>query len=114
MCARFTLRRRLNLIIQELSDLLPRHPGLFDWDLTRAYNICPTQKVAPVRPTADAGGRELVALKWHYRPLNNLVQWPVALHPSVHRPIAGTGRTRTLRPQLAIGGLGLSTADLPR
>jgi hypothetical protein len=31
MCARYTLRRRLNLIIQELEGLLPRHPGLFDW-----------------------------------------------------------------------------------
>src|SRR5215207_2799445 len=64
MCARFTLRRRLNLIIQELEGLLPRHPGLFDWDPTPAFNICPTQTVAAVRPTADAGGRELVPLKW--------------------------------------------------
>jgi hypothetical protein len=63
MCARFTLRRRQNLVIQELSDLLPRHPGLFDSDPTPPYNICPTQKVAPVRPNADAGGRELVPLK---------------------------------------------------
>src|SRR2546430_1934658 len=55
MCAPFTLRRQLNLIVQELADLLPRHPGLFDWDPTPAFNICPTQKVAAVRPTTDAG-----------------------------------------------------------
>jgi putative SOS response-associated peptidase YedK len=48
----------------ELGDLLPRPPSLFEWDPTPAYNIAPTQLLAAVRPTADAGGRELVALKW--------------------------------------------------
>jgi putative SOS response-associated peptidase YedK len=37
-------------------------PG--DWDPTPAYNVCPTQKVAATRPTADAGRYELVPLKW--------------------------------------------------
>ena len=64
MCARNTLRRRLNLVIQELEGLLPRHARLFDWEPTPAFNVCPTQKVAAVRPTADAGGRELVPLRW--------------------------------------------------
>jgi hypothetical protein len=29
MCARFTLRRRLNLVMKELAEMLP--VGLFDW-----------------------------------------------------------------------------------
>jgi putative SOS response-associated peptidase YedK len=62
MCARFTLRRSLNLVVKELADTLD--VGLFDWDPGPAYNICPTQKVTAVRPTADAGRFELVPLKW--------------------------------------------------
>jgi putative SOS response-associated peptidase YedK len=62
MCARFTLRRRLNLVMKELAEMLP--VGLFDWDPPPRYNIAPTQQVAAVRATADAGARELVALKW--------------------------------------------------
>lgn len=62
MCARFTLRRRLNLIMQELADTLP--VGLFDFDPEPAFNISPTQKVAAVRATPDAGRNELVLLKW--------------------------------------------------
>jgi putative SOS response-associated peptidase YedK len=62
MCARFTLRRGLNLIIKEMAELLLRQPDFFDW-LPR-YNIAPTQLVAAVRPTANTGGRELVPLKW--------------------------------------------------
>ena len=38
--------------------------GLFDWHPEPRYNIAPTQKVAAVRATADAGGRDLVPLKW--------------------------------------------------
>src|SRR5258708_5840434 len=64
MCACFTLRRRLNLVIQELAEMLPGHSGLFDWDPTPAFNVCPTQLVAAVRPTADAGAPEVVPLKW--------------------------------------------------
>jgi putative SOS response-associated peptidase YedK len=62
MCARFTLRRRLNLVMKELAEMLP--VGLFDFDPEPAYNIAPTQKVAAVRATADAGKNELVPLKW--------------------------------------------------
>jgi putative SOS response-associated peptidase YedK len=62
MCARFTLRRRLNLVVKELAERLP--VGLFDWDPLPRYNIAPTQLVAAVRPTADAGRREVVPLKW--------------------------------------------------
>jgi putative SOS response-associated peptidase YedK len=68
MCARFTLRRRLNLVIQELAELMPQ-PGLFDWDPTPCFNVAPTQRVAAVRATADAGGRELVPLKWGLIPM---------------------------------------------
>ena len=38
--------------------------GLFDFDPEPAFNIAPTQKVAAVRATADAGKNELVPLKW--------------------------------------------------
>jgi putative SOS response-associated peptidase YedK len=38
--------------------------GLFDDDPDPAYNISPTQKVAAVRTTADAGRHEIVSLKW--------------------------------------------------
>jgi hypothetical protein len=62
MCVRFTLRRGLNLIINEIVELLLPQADLFEW--TPRYNIAPTQLVAAVRPTADAGGRELVPLKW--------------------------------------------------
>jgi putative SOS response-associated peptidase YedK len=62
MCARFTLRRRLNLVMKELAKMLP--VGLFDWDPEPRYNIAPTQQVAAVRITADAGKYELVPLRW--------------------------------------------------
>src|SRR5262245_43497641 len=64
MCARFTLRARLNVALQQMHDLMLGEGTDYDWDPTPAYNICPTQNVAAVRPTADAGGRELVPLKW--------------------------------------------------
>jgi putative SOS response-associated peptidase YedK len=62
MCARFTLRRRLNLVMQELADALP--VGLFDFDPEPAFNVCLTQTLAAVRATPDAGKNELVPLKW--------------------------------------------------
>src|SRR6476646_7459255 len=64
MCARFTLRRRLNLVLQELAELMLDEASLADWDPPPRYNIAPTQLVAAVRATADAGRRELVPLKW--------------------------------------------------
>jgi putative SOS response-associated peptidase YedK len=62
MCARYTLRRPLNLVMKELADTLP--VSLFDWNQVARFNIAPTQQVAAVRATADAGGREVVPLKW--------------------------------------------------
>jgi putative SOS response-associated peptidase YedK len=53
MCARFALRRRLNLAIEELAEMLP--VGLFDFDPEPAYNFGPTQMVAGVHAVADAG-----------------------------------------------------------
>jgi putative SOS response-associated peptidase YedK len=64
MCARFTLRRRLNLLIQQMTELLLDEGMLYDWDPPPAYNICPTQRITAVRAAADAGRRELVPLKW--------------------------------------------------
>jgi len=62
MCVRFTRRRRLNLVMKELAEMMP--VGLFDWGPEPRYNIAPTQQVAAVRATADAGQREVVPLKW--------------------------------------------------
>jgi hypothetical protein len=62
MCARFTLRRPLAQVADELAQTLPL--GLFDWDQQPRYNIAPTQAVAAVRTASDAGRFELVPLKW--------------------------------------------------
>jgi putative SOS response-associated peptidase YedK len=64
MCARFNLRRRLNLLIQEMAELMLDEGVLYDWDPPPRYNIAPTQLVAAVRAGADAGRRELAPLKW--------------------------------------------------
>jgi putative SOS response-associated peptidase YedK len=61
MYARFTLRRRLNLVIKELAEMMP--VGLFDFDPEPLYNIAPTQQAATIRATADAGRREVDPLK---------------------------------------------------
>jgi putative SOS response-associated peptidase YedK len=102
MCARFTIRRRLNLMMQELADLLPGYDGLFDWDPTPAFNICPTQTVAAVRPTAAAGGRELVPLKWRLiRPGRRTRRSPPgAFTPEARR----SPRSRPSGPRLGGGG----------
>jgi len=62
MCARYALRRPLNLVMKELADTLP--VSLFDWNQVPRYNIAPTQNVPAVRAAADTGGREVVPLKW--------------------------------------------------
>jgi putative SOS response-associated peptidase YedK len=48
--------------MKELAEMLP--VGLFDFNPEPAYNIAPTQTVAAVRATADAGKNELIPLKW--------------------------------------------------
>jgi putative SOS response-associated peptidase YedK len=64
MCARFTLRRRLNLLVQQMAELMLDEGVLYDWDPPPRYNIAPTQPLAAVRAGADTGRRELVPLKW--------------------------------------------------
>ncbi len=64
MCARHALRARLNRSLQKMAELGLDASDLDGWDRPPAYNICPTQHVATVRPTADAGRRDLVPLKW--------------------------------------------------
>jgi putative SOS response-associated peptidase YedK len=64
MCDRFTLRRRLNLLVQQMAELLLDAGVLDDWDPPPRYNVAPTQPVAAVRAGADAGRRELVPLQW--------------------------------------------------
>jgi putative SOS response-associated peptidase YedK len=48
--------------MKELADTLP--VSLFDFNAEPAFNISPTQKLAAVRATPDAGKNELVPLKW--------------------------------------------------
>lgn len=62
MCARFTLRRRLNLVMKELAESLP--VGLSDWYPGPEFNIAAARTVAAGRPTADTGKNERVPLKW--------------------------------------------------
>ena len=57
MCGRFTLRAPPQAVAQafglvDVPELLPR------------FNITPTQPVAVVRQTPQAGGRELAWLRW--------------------------------------------------
>jgi putative SOS response-associated peptidase YedK len=57
MCGRFTLRARLNRVVQEL-DLF----GEVEWD--PRYNIAPTQNVAVVRREEDTGRRACALARW--------------------------------------------------
>lgn len=57
MCGRYTLRARLNQLLQIYG-------AQSEVELTPRYNIAPTQDVAAVRSTADANARELVLLHW--------------------------------------------------
>jgi putative SOS response-associated peptidase YedK len=57
MCGRFTLRTRLNRVLQEMGiDEAP------DWE--PRFNIAPTQPVPVVRAAADAGRRTCDLLRW--------------------------------------------------
>ena len=58
MCGRFTLRAKLNLLLQQFA---AETSELEDWPVR--YNIAPTQDVLAVRGTDD-GKRELVPLRW--------------------------------------------------
>jgi putative SOS response-associated peptidase YedK len=64
MCARYTLTRRLNLLVQEMAELMLDEGAPADYNQPPRYNISPTHQVAAVRPAADAGRRELVPLRW--------------------------------------------------
>src|SRR5262249_5128296 len=64
MCARLNPRRRLNLLVPQIAELMRDQGVLHDWAPPPGYNIAPTQPVAAVRATADAGRRELVPLRW--------------------------------------------------
>ena len=57
MCGRYTLRTRLNQLLQIYG-------AQSEVELTPRYNIAPTQDVAAIRATADATSRELVLLHW--------------------------------------------------
>ena len=57
MCGRYTLRARLNQLLQIYG-------AQSDVELEPRYNIAPTQDVAAVRATSDATARELVRLHW--------------------------------------------------
>ncbi|RCS53950.1 SOS response-associated peptidase [Bremerella cremea] len=57
MCGRYTLRARLNQLLQIYA-------AESDVELEPRYNIAPTQDVATVRSTADSATRELALLHW--------------------------------------------------
>lgn len=59
MCGRYTLRTRLNNALLQLEA-----ENRIEGEWRERYNIAPTQQVAIVRPDADTGKRELVALRW--------------------------------------------------
>ena len=86
MCCRFTLRTKLNILLQEFHAEL-RH----ELQLPPRYNIAPTQDVAVVRPSE--AGRELTLMRWGLIPswtkdpkkaplLNNARSETVAEKPS--------------------------------
>src|SRR5690606_5356618 len=80
MCGRYTLRSKLNLILdtfglQKTFDFAPR------------YNIAPTQSVPVIRQTDE--GRELVSMRWGLVP-------PWADGPSSGMPVINA-RSETAR-----------------
>jgi len=58
MCGRFTLRAKLNLLLQQFA---VETSEIDDWP--PRYNIAPTQDVLAVR-SAENGKRELIPLRW--------------------------------------------------
>ena len=62
MCGRFTLRRKLNLLLQEFDADIRGEP----FDLFERYNICPTNRVPVIRQTDS--GRELLRMQWGFVP----------------------------------------------
>lgn len=57
MCGRYTLRTRLNQLLQ-----LFEARSEIDWE--PRYNIAPTQQIAAIRSAVDSPTRELVSLRW--------------------------------------------------
>src|SRR5690606_34848571 len=57
MCGRYTLRTRLNRLLQIYA-------AESEAELEPRYNIAPTQDVAAVRSISDSNARELVLLHW--------------------------------------------------
>ena len=57
MCGRYTLRTRLNRLLQIYA-------AESEAELEPRYNIAPTQEVAAVRTLSDSTSRELVLLHW--------------------------------------------------
>ena len=62
MCGRFTLRRKLNLLLQEFDADIRGEP----FDLFERFNICPTNRVPVIRQTDS--GRELLRMQWGFVP----------------------------------------------
>jgi putative SOS response-associated peptidase YedK len=61
MCARYTLRTKLSLLVQHFELALDRLPP--DFELVPRYNIAPTQEAVIVRLNAQ-GSRELALARW--------------------------------------------------
>jgi len=60
MCGRYTLRTKLNLLLDQFAAEMAEAQV---WDQPR-YNVAPSQEVLAVRGPEPGAKRQLVALKW--------------------------------------------------
>jgi putative SOS response-associated peptidase YedK len=63
MCGRYTLRTKLNLLLDQFAAELA-----YESEYDARFNIAPTQVVPPVR-LSDNGKRQLVGLRWGLIPV---------------------------------------------
>jgi putative SOS response-associated peptidase YedK len=61
MCGRFTLRARLNRLLQQFAA-----EAQDDFEITQRYNVCPMTNNSVIRQTT--GNREMVSMKWGFIP----------------------------------------------
>lgn len=64
MCGRYTLRTKLNVLLQQFAAELAE-----EIDYRPRYNIAPTQRVLAVRQPEQGAKRELVELRWGLIPI---------------------------------------------
>jgi putative SOS response-associated peptidase YedK len=64
MCGRYTLRTKLNVLLQQFAAELTE-----EFEYRPRYNIAPTQQVLAVRQPEQGAKRELVQLRWGLIPV---------------------------------------------